>query len=88
MSLYEYKNVYLTKSCKNHCFEKIIDEAIDKNTIEDVKPILNLYHFWYSTVEVKRYSKKLDRHTEKRTGHDISKRWIYCPFCGEKLIER
>lgn len=86
--IYEHKGISVYKSCKNKCIEKMIDEAINKNTINDIEPKPNLYNFWYSQIDVKRYSEKLGRHIEKRNGNDFSKRWEYCPFCGEKLIEK
>ncbi|HHV98586.1 MAG TPA: hypothetical protein GXX36_03275 [Clostridiaceae bacterium] len=82
----EYKGTYLSVHCKNKCFEKMIDEIISQNIVEGIEPkVRSDGHIGYSGFTALRYSKALKRHVSKSTGHYLSKRWKYCPMCGEKL---
>jgi len=82
----EYRGVYLSVQCKNKCFEKIIDEAISQNIVEEIEPkIREISSIGYVEFSILRYSKVLKRHSKRSNGNYLSKRWKYCPICGEKL---
>lgn len=79
-----YKEVCVP-TCPNGCFEQLIDEAEEQNTVAGVKPKLRQHAFGSSSIEALRYSERLKRHGKRANGHYISKQWTHCPFCGAKL---
>ncbi len=81
----EYKGVYIAVKCKNRCFEKIIDEAIAEHSIDGVAPKVRAESTGSSCFAIYEWSRRLQRHLRRSMGKYVSKRWVYCPFCGEKL---
>ena len=85
MKSYRGVNLY-SGDCPNGCFHKLIDAAIESNVIGGVEPKVECVPgFGWAVFEVRRYSRKLRRHTHTVNGHYVSMNWVHCPICGAKL---
>lgn len=82
-----YRGIELwTGDCPNGCFHKLIDRAIEENSIAGIEPkVAEVPGFGMVGFEIRRYSAKLKRHTETVNGHYAYAHWTHCPICGERL---
>lgn len=82
----KYREVDLPVRCPNGCFEKLIDQGMDANCIDGIDPKMYSYHIGSTSFEIRRWSRKLQRHSHRAQGHYVSLAWSRCPYCGSKLI--
>lgn len=80
-----YNGAYIPK-CKNRCFEKLMDEAMAEHAVDGIEPKIKAsYSIGSSGFDIYEWSRRLQRHSKRIQGNYISKKWAYCPFCGERL---
>jgi len=77
------KGAYVMK-CPNHCSEKIVDQLVERNTVQGNPPRICTVHFGIA-YEAVPWSARLRRYPEKSTKAYATETMRYCPICGEKL---
>lgn len=85
---YDYRGAIIPGYCENRCFERLVDQAIATNRVEETEPLFRSYHNGRTSFEILRWSKKLKRYQTRPQGNYIHLDWAYCPHCGMKLTQK
>jgi len=83
---YLYRGVWLPGYCPNRCLKKLMDQGMALNRIDGIDPKMNSYRAGSTSFEIRRWSRKLQRHSHRTQGHYISLSWSHCPHCGSKMM--